>query len=364
MRNNNTDNNYPNVAYTKLVGVQSNPPPYRISQAEAQQFAEDFFGSKVKGLARLLGSFMNAEIDSRHLCVPLDWFAEPKTFQQKNDSYIEQSVELSAEAISKLLQRFDLQPTDIDYLFFVSSTGLATPSIDARLIGKLGFRPDTKRLPIWGLGCGGGALGIAHVNDVLRGAPESTAILVNVELCSLTFQFSDYTKSNLIATALFSDGVTATLFSGADSDLPGCSILAGGTTLWPDSLDVMGWNLQNDGMQVVFSQSIPAIVRDKMSDCLSQFLADEGLALDDIAHLLIHPGGRKVLEAYSEALDRPEESFALSREIIREYGNCSSATVMMVIERFLERRRYQDGELALVTALGPGFSSGNVLLQL
>ncbi len=349
--------------HARLVGVQSNPPPYRISQSEVQEFAQKFFGGKLKGLERLLGSFSNAEIDSRHFCVPMDWFTEPKTFQQKNDSYIEQSVALSAVAISQLLQRFNLSPEDIDYLFFVSSTGLATPSIDARLIGKLGMRANTKRIPIWGLGCGGGAMGIAHVNDVLRGNPQAKALLVNVELCSLTFQFSDFSKSNLIATALFADGVTAALLVGADSGLPGCSIIADGTTLWPDSLDVMGWNLQNDGMQVVFSQSIPAIVKDKMRNCLDQFLSERELSLDDIAHFLIHPGGKKVLEAYAEALDKPPETFSLSADIIRQYGNCSSVTVMLVIERFLAEHTYKSGDLALVTALGPGFSAGNVLLQ-
>jgi alkylresorcinol/alkylpyrone synthase len=353
-----------NHNHTRLVGVQSNPPPYRVSQDEVREFAQRFFTGKLKGLDRMLASFSNAEIDSRHLCVPITWFSEPKTVQQKNDTYIKQSVELSAEAITDLLQRFALLPKDIDFLIFVSSTGLATPSIDARLIGKLGFRSDTKRIPVWGLGCAGGAMGIAHANDILLGNPTAKALLINVELCSLTFQFSDFSKSNLIATALFADGVTATLFGGADSELPGHSIIAGGTTLWPDSLDVMGWNLQNDGMQVVFSQSIPAIVKEKMNSCLVEFLAESKLELSDIAHFLIHPGGRKVLEAYVEALDKPTSAFSLSADVIREHGNCSSATVMMVLERFLADQKFSSGELALLTALGPGFSAGNILLQL
>ncbi len=350
--------------HARIVGVQSNPPPFRITQDEVQAFAKQFFGGRLKGLERMLASFSNAEIDSRNLCVPISWFTEPKTLEEKNNTYIKQSVELSSVAITNLLQRFDLQPRDIDFLIFVSSTGLATPSIDARLIGKLGFRPNTKRIPIWGLGCGGGAMGIAHVNDILRGNPKAKALLVNVELCSLTFQFSDFSKSNLIATALFSDGVTAALFAGADSELPGLSILAGGTTLWPDSLDVMGWNLQNDGMQVVLSQSIPTIVKEKMNSCLVEFLAKRQLKLDDIDHFIIHPGGKKVLEAYTEALGKPASAFALSADIIREFGNCSSATVMLALERFLAQQDFNSGELALLTALGPGFSAGNVLLQL
>ncbi len=356
-------NNSSNMTHARLVGVQSNPPPYYLDQSEILGFAREFFAGRLNGLDRLLRTFENAEIDSRNLCVPISWFAEPKTFQQKNDTYIEQSVELSAGAISKLLRRFDLAPDEVDYLVFVSSTGIATPSIDARLIGKLGMRPNTKRIPIWGLGCGGGAAGLAHVNDLLRGTPKAKALLVNVELCSLTFQFNDFSKSNLIATALFADGVTAALLVGAESELSGCSIIADGTTLWPDSLDVMGWNLQNDGMQVVFSQSIPTIVKEKMRDCLDSFLDDNRLSLADIDHFLIHPGGRKVLEAYVEAFGKPPEAFSLSADIIRQYGNCSSATVMLVIERFLAEGKYQPGDLALVTALGPGFSAANLILR-
>ncbi len=271
---------------------------------------------------------------------------------------------MSARALTKLLERNNLAPRDIDHLLFVSTTGLATPSIDARLIGRMGFRNDVRRTPIWGLGCAGGALGLARARDILLGAPGAKALLVNVELCSLTFNFGDFSRSNLVATALFSDAVTAALLTGAESKISGAGIIDSTETTWPDSLDVMGWNMRNDGMQVVFSQRIPQIVKENMRQCVNTFLRSSSAKIEDVAHILLHPGGRKVLEAYCQALDIPPERLAISCNILRKFGNCSSASVMLVLEEFLHQKNYNPGDLALISALGPGFSAGNVLLKM
>ena len=308
--------------------------------------------------------FETAGIDKRSLSKPLEWFKKNKSFQEKNDAYIELALELSARAIEKLLESNSLAATDIDHLLFVSTTGLATPSIDARLIGRLGFRSNVRRTPIWGLGCAGGALGLDRARDILLGAPQAKLILINVELCSLTFSFHDFSKSNLVATALFSDAVTAALLSGADSELAGAEMIDSDETTWPDSLDVMGWNLRSDGMQVVFSERIPRIVEENMRECVDTFLQSSSAKIEDVAHILLHPGGRKVLEAYCKALEIAPERLEISCDILRKYGNCSSATVMLVLEEFLRRKKYQPGDLALISALGPGFSAGNVLLEL
>ncbi|MFQ5606654.1 MAG: type III polyketide synthase [Candidatus Zixiibacteriota bacterium] len=350
--------------HPKLIDVRAQAPEYLYQQGALKKFAGDFFRGKLDDLDRLLNVFDSAGIDNRPLAVPIEWFAEEKSFQEKNDTYIERALELSSAAINTLLEKNDLEPGNIDHLLFVSTTGLATPSLDARLIGKLGMRPDTRRTPIWGLGCAGGALGLTQAYDILIGKPEALALLVNVELCSLTFQFRDFSKGNLVATALFSDGVTAALLVGANSTLAGPQIIAAGERLWPDTLDIMGWNVSNEGMQVVFSQRIPQIVREKMKDCLSDFLAANGLTLEKINRFLIHPGGRRVIEAYCEALDLPPRSLALSCEVLRKYGNCSSASVMIVLEEFLRRGDSQQGDLALVSALGPGFSAGSALLRM
>jgi alkylresorcinol/alkylpyrone synthase len=307
--------------------------------------------------------FDHAGIERRQLCMPLDWYRVPHDFASKNDQYLESAVALSRAAIDAVLDRCDVSPRDIDHLVFVSSSGLATPTIDARLLGAMGFAADTLRTPVFGLGCAGGALGLVCAAQLLRGQPRQKLLLVNVELCSITFQHQDLSRSNFVATALFGDGVSATLLTGGEVDMPGLEVVATGTWLWPDSLDVMGWNFQNHGMQVVFSQRIPKIVRDEMRGCLSAFLGKHGLGLDDVAHLLIHPGGAKVLRAYQDALGLSAERLSLSREVLRDHGNCSAVTVMTVLERFLREARYDPGELALLTALGPGFSAGHVLVR-
>lgn len=313
---------------------------------------------------KLLRVFETAGIDRRALSKPLEWFKSEKSFQEKNDVYINLALELSATALERLLKRNNLAPTDIDHLLFVSTTGLATPSIDARLIGRLGFRSNIRRTPIWGLGCAGGALGLARARDILLGAPRAKLLLVNVELCSLTFNFRDFSRSNLVAAALFSDAVTAALVTGADSEISGAKIIDSAETTWPDSLDIMGWNMCNDGMQVVFSQRIPQIVEENMRQCVDSFLRSSSAKIEDVDHILLHPGGRKVLEAYCQALEIPPQRLAISCEVLRKYGNCSSASVMLVLEEFLRRKNYDAGDLALISALGPGFSAGNVLLKM
>ena len=263
----------------------------------------------------------------------------------------------------RVLDETDLAPEDIDHVVFVTSTGLATPTIDARLIGSMGFRPETMRTPLFGLGCAGGALGLVHAARILQGQPRQRLLLVNVELCGVTFQHRDFSKSNLVATALFGDGATAAVVVGGAVDVPGLEILETGTYLWRDTLDVMGWNFQDHGMQVVFSARIPRLVRDEMAGCLRAFLAQGGRGLGDVEHFLVHPGGTKVLGAYREALALDDRALDRSRRILAENGNCSAVTVMLVLEDFLRERSFAAGEIALVTALGPGFSAASVLLR-
>lgn len=348
--------------HPRIAAVATHPPPFRVEQEEAREYAARMFGGKLPALARLLPVFEHAEIATRRFCVPKSWFFHEKTFREKNDTYIEQATALGAEAAREALAGAGVTPERVDHLLFVSTTGMATPSIDARLMNVLSLPRNVSRVPVFGLGCAGGAMGLSQAARYLRGRPQAVVLLVDVELCSLTFQFTDFSKSNLIAIALFADGVAAAVIGGAESGLDGPRIRASQSTTWPDSLDVMGWNFLNEGMQVVFSRSIPRIVRERARTNIEWLLSTHGLALDDINRFVIHPGGIRVIEAYEEALAIGPSETAATRAVLREHGNMSSATVFYVLSRALADSP-APGELGVATALGPGFSAETVLLE-
>jgi alkylresorcinol/alkylpyrone synthase len=347
----------------RIAAVGAAVPPNVISQVQAREFAREFFGRSFPDIDRLLDVFDHAEIDMRHVCMPVEWFSQEKSFLEKNAAYIDWACRLSEQAIRECLMRAQVDIGDVDYLIFVSTTGLATPSIDARLIGRLGMSSHTRRTPIWGLGCAGGAAGLAHAYHHLKGHPAGKTLVVAVELCSLTFHFADRGKSNLIASALFGDGAAAVLVVGDEHDSTGPEMLGTLSTLWPDSLDVMGWNFMNEGMQVVFSRAIPSIVKKLAAENITEFLRPYGLAVKDLSYLIAHPGGAKVIAAYEQALALTNGKMEPARAVLREYGNMSSASVLFVLERFMRNAQPGSGAYGLVTTLGPGFCSENVLLR-
>lgn len=353
----------------RLVALATAAPEHVIRQGDAQGLAAQLFASSADVDRRLLQVFENAQIDTRHLCMPLDWFASSHAFADKNDLYVEHAVALGEDVVGRVLERAGLSPRDVDHVVFVSSTGLATPSIDARLANRLGFRPDVRRTPVWGLGCAGGAAGLSRARDFALADPSAHVLLVALELCGLTFQHADLSKRNLVASSLFADGAAAALVLGAGANGEGppahrpLELLASRSTLWPDTLDVMGWTVDGDGLHVVFSSDIPTIVRDLLRPSLIAFLEACGLSLETLAHLVTHPGGVKVLNAYAEALERPAQAFRHARDVLREYGNMSSPSCLFVLERFLEAGEIGEGEHAVVAALGPGFCSEFVLAR-
>ncbi len=357
-----------------ILSVGIHPPPYKISQDKALSFAREIFKAHFADIERLLRVFHNGHISSRYFSVPLDWFREKHTFREKNNLYIRLATDFGRQAIRQCLyeSEFLMQPLPlekIEAIFFISSSGLSTPSIEARIMNHLPFKIHTKRIPIWGLGCAGGAAGLARAYEYCLAYPQANVLVLSIELCSLTFQPNDGSKSNLVGTSIFADGVACTLVCGDKSDANALanlptrpSIIDVQTSLMPHSEDVMGWDVQDDGLYVIFSKSIPRIVHRWVSTEVNRFLNSHGLRTDHLQHLIAHPGGKKVLDAYEESLQFPKEMTAHSRSILREYGNMSSATVYYVLHRLMQKK-IEKGDIGLVTALGPGFSSELLLLK-
>lgn len=352
-----------------ILSISTLPPPYEVTQNEAVQLTRSLFSRKFKDIDRLLTVFQNGDIEKRHVCMPLEWYGNQHDFEERNELYIEHALAYGVEAVKKCLDgegwlEEPLAPEAVDAIFFISSTGVATPSIEARIMNQLPFRDDVKRIPIWGLGCAGGAAGLSRAFEYCRAFPDANVLVLSIELCSLTFQKDDYSKSNLVGVSLFSDGVACALVSGDQSPIrpikPMPSILTTTSKLMPDSEDVMGWDVKNNGLYVIFSKSIPAIITEWLGPFVHAFLEAQGLSKEDIAHFVAHPGGKKVLQAYENALGFDSTMTEISREILRENGNMSSPTILYVLERFMQRGP-SAGEYGLLAALGPGFC-GELLL--
>ena len=343
----------------RLVALRTAVPPFSLGQPDVAERVRLLF-SEVDGEAveRLMPIFGNAGIERRYSCVPIDWYVAPHGWRDRNALYIEHAVNLLERAGRDCLEDAGLRPRDIDAVVAVSTTGVATPSLDALLINRLGLRPDVLRLPIFGLGCAGGVMGLARAADIARSNPGAKVLYLAVELCALCFRKNDTSKSNFVATALFGDGAAAAVISAAGEDGP--AFHAAGEHTWPDSLDIMGWDVAEDGLKALFSRDIPTLVRGQMREVAAEFLARQGLTFSDIDHFACHPGGAKVLTALEEAFGLAEGALGASRGVLRDFGNMSAVTVLFVLERMLaEGMRGR----VLMTALGPGFTAAFQLLE-
>jgi alkylresorcinol/alkylpyrone synthase len=344
-----------------------------VEQHQAMEFASELFSESFKDIERLLAAFQNGQIEKRHVSKPIDWYNQDHTFSEKNQVYIETAIALGVEAITNCLTNAvflnkSISFEEIEAIFLISSTGLATPSIDARIMNVLPFSTHTKRIPIWGLGCAGGASGLSRAYEFCLAYPEARVLVLSIELCSLTFQRNDHSKSNLIGTSLFADGVACALVCGDKANVSSIhknkaypNILGTQSTLKPQSLDVMGWDVKNEGLYVVFSKDIPKIVEAWLKPNVIEFLQMLGIGWEDISHFVAHPGGKKVLEAYVTAFQIPESMIEVPLDILKKHGNMSSATILFVLKRFMEMARR--GDMGLATALGPGFSSELLLMR-
>lgn len=348
----------------RLVDIVSAPPDHVVPQAVAAEYARRTFGPQVHNIERLMPIFGHAGIATRRTCQPIEWYQSDHTLGETSAAYIDAASTLCARAAAQLLERQGLAPESIDRIIYINTTGLATPSIDARLINLLGLRRDIRRTPIWGLGCAGGVAGLGVAYDHLMGHPRERVLLCCAEMCSLTLLRDDASVSNVVATALFADGAAVALLAGDETGEAGFALLDSRSTLYPDSLSVMGWNVVSHGLQVVFDRRIPEIVATHARAELDALLGAHGLAREDVTEFLFHPGGPRVLAAYAEAFGLPLERFAWSRDTLREFGNMSSVTVLYVLERYLAAHPPGRGGHAVVSALGPGFSSESMLMEL
>ena len=321
-------------------------------------FAENF-----PQVDRLIHAFDNTEIVTRNLCRPMNYYSEPNTFEQRNNDYISSSLEYSVQAIEDCIVKAGISKKDITDILFVSTTGLATPSIDALIINKLRLNPHINRIPMWGLGCAGGVSGMARANALAKANPAAVVLLVAVELCSLTLIKNDYSKSNFIGSSLFSDGIAACIVKGDDHGKDEeITYIASSSKLYYDSLEVMGWDFQDTGFKVLFSKDIPTFINEHIKEDIEKFLAKQQLDLSDIKNFIFHPGGKKVLDAYAGALHAEGDFLKNTREVMNANGNMSSVTVLYVLEKFIAGG-FKDG-YGLMLAMGPGFSSEMVLFKM
>lgn len=342
-----------------LLALSTALPPHVLDQREVMEAAIGLFRDAYPDLDRLLPVYRNAAIGKRRSCVPLEWYLEPHGFAERNRLFVENALDLLAEATLSCTAAAGEPLGAIDALVVVSTSGIAAPSLDALLMERLKLPRTVTRLPIFGLGCAGGVIGLARAAQLARAMPGSKVLFLVVELCGLTFRSNDMSKSNLIATALFGDGAAAALIS---TEGEGPRLVASGEHTFSDTLDVMGWRIEDDGFGVLFSRDIPTLIRTRLRRTLDEFLERNGLALGDIEEFICHPGGAKVLDAFEEVFELQRGGLDLARQVLRAYGNMSAASVMFVLDA-ARRGPAGDDRRRLLSSLGPGFTAAYLVLD-
>jgi alkylresorcinol/alkylpyrone synthase len=345
-----------------ILGVATALPPHHASQEAILAALEARWAALHHNPARLGELHRAVAVSGRYLALPLEAYAALGSFAAANAAWRREALPLAEVACRRALDRAGLTPADVDHLYFTTVTGLDTPSLDGRLMNRLRLRPDVKRTPLFGLGCVGGAAGLARASDALRGAPGKVALLVAVELCSLTLQRDDLSVANLIATGLFGDGAAAVVLAGRGGGAAGPRVRATRSVFYPETEDAMGWEIVDTGFKVVLSAAVPELVRAHIGADVDAFLADHGRDRAGVRHWIAHTGGPRVLEAVASALALPAGALDRSWRSLAEVGNLSSASVLFVLDDLLRARIARPGDAGVLLAMGPGFCAELVLL--
>ena len=341
-----------------LVSLATSVPPHTFLQKDVLAAAWDVFGSRFPDFERFASIFTNTGIAKRHGVKPFEWYLEPRGWPERTAAFLEGAEALFVEVAGKALANAGLAAADIDTVVTVCSTGIATPSLDARVARRIGFRSDIARVPVFGLGCAGGASGLSIASRLAQARPGSNVLLVAIELCSLALRHDELTKANIVAVSLFGDGAAAVILRAGDGGAT--RIEHSGEHLWPDTLDVMGWSVDPQGFGVILRRTIPEFVSQNLKPALQQILGRMRLSLDDIDQFICHPGGAKVIQALEATLALDQGTLEHERQVIADYGNMSSPTVLFILER--ARARGLPAR-SLLTALGPGFTASCVSLR-
>jgi alkylresorcinol/alkylpyrone synthase len=347
----------------RIASVASAFPDNVYRQEDVTTALKEYWGNKLHKPELLDRLHSRARVRQRHLAFPFDDYRRFSSWGETNRAWLDVAERIGADAIDAALSRAGMQRGDLDAIFVVSITGIASPSLDAKLINRMNLRPDIKRTPIFGLGCVAGAVGITRASDHVRAWPAQSALLLSVELCSLTMRLDDLSMPNLISTGLFADGAVATIVTGNDRPERGPEVVATRSFFYPETEYIMGWDISEKGFGIVLSAELPELIRKRLGGDVDTFLSAHGLTRADLGSWVIHPGGPKVLEAVENALGLRKCELAASWDSLARYGNLSSGSVLLVLEEVMTRRRPAPGTPGLIMAMGPGFCSEMILVR-
>jgi alkylresorcinol/alkylpyrone synthase len=341
-----------------LVSLATSVPPHQLPQKQILEAATGLMADRYPEFGTLSSLFANTGILHRYSVKPIEWYLKPRGWPERTEAFLEGAERLFLDVACKAIASADLEPSNIDTVVTVCSTGIATPTLEARVAGKIGFRTDVSRVPVFGLGCAGGVSGLSIASRLAQSRPGSNVLLVVLELCTLAVRHDELTKANVVAASLFGDGAAAVVLRAGDGGVT--RIEATGEKLWPNTLDIMGWSVDPEGFGVIFQRTIPDFVRDHMGPAIAEILSRMQLSIGEIDRFICHPGGSKVIAALERALSLDQGMLDHEREVIADYGNMSAATVLFVLER---ARAQGLPPRSLLTALGPGFTASCVALR-